>query len=76
MSEGCVDCKGRPRLHDFGSCFSETFALRAPSGAALQLTLRLCLRCGARFPDRSQLRQYLRTKLPAHALQAVPATAR
>ena len=28
------------------------------------LTLRLCLRCGARFSDRRELRSYLHRKLP------------
>jgi hypothetical protein len=31
------------------------------------MTLHLCLRCGSRFPDRTQLRDYLRTRLPEHA---------
>lgn len=73
MADRCADCNGRPKLHDLGSCFTETFAVRAQSGAALQVTLRLCLRCGGRFADRAQLRDYLRTRLPEYALQAATA---
>ena len=73
MADRCVDCGDRPRLHDLGSCFSETYPVRAPGGAAMHLTLRLCLRCGARFSDRTQLREYLRTRLPEYAVQVVPA---
>lgn len=76
MLERCVDCSDQPKLHELGSCYSETFAVRAPNGAALHLTLRLCLRCGSRFPDRTQLREYLRTRLPEHALQLAAAVAR
>jgi len=67
VPDRCVDCSDQPRLHQLGSCYSETFAVRAPNGAALHVTLHLCLRCGSRFPDRTQLRDYLRTRLPEHA---------
>ena len=73
MSERCVDCSDRPKLHDLGSCYTETFAVRVRSGGVLQLTLRLCLRCGSRFPDRSQLRDYLRGRLPEYAVQVATA---
>ena len=32
--------------------------------APVVLALRLCLSCGARFPDRAQLRSHLSEKLP------------
>lgn len=67
MPERCVDCQCRPRLHEVVSCYSETFPLLAPNHVAYTLTLRLCLTCGTRFTDRGQIREYLRTKLPAHA---------
>jgi hypothetical protein len=73
VPDRCLDCNDRPKLVDV---YSETFAVRAPSGAALHLTLRLCLRCGSRFPDRSQLRDYLRTRLPDYAVQWALATSR
>jgi len=75
VADRCVDCNDRPRLHDLGSCFTETFAVRTRTGAAIQLTLRLCLRCGGRFADRAQLRDYLRTRLPEYALETVTAKA-
>ncbi len=64
MQDGCVDCRALPRLHELGPCFSETFATRAPNGMQVQVTLCLCLKCGARFEDRAQLREYLRTRRP------------
>jgi hypothetical protein len=73
VADRCVDCGDRPRLHDLGSCYSETYAVRAPSGAAIHLTLRLCLRCGGRFADRTGLREYLRTRLPEYAVQVAAA---
>lgn len=75
MRNRCVDCNAAPKANDVAA-FSETFAVRAPSGAALHLTLRLCLRCGSRFSDRAQLREYLNSRLPDYALQWVMATAR
>jgi hypothetical protein len=75
VPDRCIDCSEQPTLHQPAS-YSETFAVRAPSGAALHLTLRLCLRCGSRFADRAQLREYLRTRLPDHALQLAAAVAR
>lgn len=60
MSEICADCGSR----EFKSCFTESFPSRAHDGTSLVLTLRLCLTCGARFPERSQLRTYLLDKLP------------
>ncbi len=76
MPDACVDCNGRPKLHDLGSCYSETFPVRATDGSAVHLTLRLCLRCGARFGDRAQLRDYLRTKVPTYLLEAAAAFSR
>jgi NMD protein affecting ribosome stability and mRNA decay len=67
LAERCVDCNSGPRLHEVVSCFTETFPVRAPNGVPYNLTLRLCLACGARFADRRQIREYLRTRLPAHA---------
>jgi hypothetical protein len=72
VADRCVECNDRPRLHDLGSCYTETFAVRTQAGAAIQVTLRLCLRCGGRFADRAQLRDYLRTRLPEYAVQIVP----
>ena len=60
MAEICADCGSQ----DFSSCFSESFPTRGLDGAAFVLTLRLCLRCGARFGDRRELRSYLHQKLP------------
>jgi hypothetical protein len=54
----CVDCGSR----EFKSCYTEWFPV--PGGEGAPVTLRLCLSCGARFPDRSQLRSHLLTKLP------------
>ncbi len=68
MPDTCVDCNDSPRLHDLGSSYTETFPIESPSGAAMTLSLRLCLRCGRRFADRTQLREYLRTKLPQFAI--------
>ncbi len=76
MPDRCVDCDRRPTLHQLGACYSETFPVRGPDGAMLQLTLRLCLRCGARFSDRAQLRDYLRTRLPSYAVEGALARAR
>ena len=59
MSDICVDCGSR----EFESCFSECFHTRGRDGTAMVLTLRLCLRCGARFPERGQLRNHLMEKL-------------
>lgn len=59
MSDVCADCGAR----EFKSCFSESFPARGRDGTAL--TLRLCLSCGARFPERGQLRSHLLEKLPA-----------
>jgi hypothetical protein len=65
LQEGCVDCRAIPRLYELGPCFTETFPMKAPNGMQVHVTLCLCLKCGARFQDRVQLREYLRTKLPA-----------
>ena len=75
MSERCVDCNSGPRLHEVVSCFSETFPVRAPNGMPYNLTLRLCLACGSRFVDRREVREYLRTRLPAHATSVAEAVA-
>lgn len=75
MPERCVDCNSGPRLHEAGPSYSETFPLLAPNHVAYSLTLRICLSCGARFGDRTQIREYLRTKLPAHARVAEVAEA-
>jgi len=75
----CVDCNTAPKVGDlasFSETFAETFAVRTPSGAALHLTLHLCLRCGSRFPTRPQLREYLHTRLPDYAVRWAVATAR
>ncbi|HET7754116.1 MAG TPA: hypothetical protein VFK85_09410 [Anaeromyxobacteraceae bacterium] len=61
MAEICADCGSQ----DFTSCFSESFPTRGLDGVAFVLTLRLCLRCGARFTDWRELRSYLHRKLPA-----------
>lgn len=60
VAEICADCGSQ----DFSSCFSESFPTRGVDGSSLVLTLRLCLRCGARFNDRRELRSYLHRKLP------------
>ncbi len=78
MHDGCVectcaDCKASPRLHEVVSCYTETFPAKAPDGSRFTIALRLCLSCGARFADRQQIREYLRTKLPAYALSAAEA---
>ncbi len=44
----------------------------ARTGVAAQAGWWL-LRCGGRFSDRTQLRDYLRTGLPEYAVQVVPA---
>ncbi len=67
MSNQCVDCRTSPRVNETASCFSETFPVKAPNGAQVHVTLRLCLSCGARFQDRVELREYLATRLPAYA---------
>jgi hypothetical protein len=69
MVETCVDCGSR----EFKSCFSETFPARGRDGTPLTLTLRLCLACGARFPDRARLRSHLHAKLPTSAREAARA---
>lgn len=61
MPDACVDCQ-TPR---FTSGFTEIFEARGHAGAPGLVTLRLCLDCGSRFPDRAQMRRYLVTKLPA-----------
>ncbi len=63
MYQRCVDCNEKPRLRDLGSCYLESFPVTTDGAQAL-VTLRLCLRCGARFVDRLQLREYLRARLP------------
>jgi hypothetical protein len=63
----CVDCSVTSRPTEVVPCFSESFPLKTTNGGQFTLTLRLCLRCGARFADRSALRSYLVTKLPAYA---------
>lgn len=75
MPDRCVDCNCRPRLHEVVSCYSETFPVKAPSGVRYTLTLRLCLACGTRFADRRQLREYLRTRLPAYVTAVTEAVA-
>lgn len=75
MPDRCVDCHAGSRLHEVVSCYSETFPVTGPYGAKYQLTLRLCLACGSRFADRLQLREYLRSRLPAHATSVVEAVA-
>lgn len=75
MPERCVDCNSGPRLHEALSCYSETFPVKAPNGLPYTLTLRLCLSCGRRFADRRQIREYLLTRLPAHATSAAGAAA-
>ncbi len=75
MADRCADCNSGPRLHEILPCFSETFPVRAPNGLPYNLTLRLCLTCGARFADRGQLRQYLATRLPAHATRVAEVAA-
>jgi hypothetical protein len=75
LSDRCVDCNSGPRLHETVSSYSETFPVRAPNGLPYHLTLRICLACGSRFGDRRQVREYLRTRLPAHATSVVEAVA-
>ncbi len=75
MHDRCVDCQASPKFRELQSCFSETFAVKAPNGARVELTLRLCLTCGQRFPDRTALREYLATRLPAYASATVAAVA-
>ncbi len=70
LPDRCVDCNVRPRPNDVTSCYSETFPMKAPDGGTFHLTLHLCLGCGTRFTDRRQLREYLRTKLPAYVRAA------
>lgn len=60
MGDTCADCGSR----EFKSCFTEVFPTRGRDGSPLTLTLRLCLSCGARFPDRGQLRSHLSQLLP------------
>ncbi len=75
MPDRCVDCRTAPRLHLAESCFTETFPVTGPNGLKYQLTLRLCLACGSRFADRREIREYLRTRLPAYATSVVEAAA-
>ncbi|HET7824533.1 MAG TPA: hypothetical protein VFK90_04335 [Anaeromyxobacter sp.] len=49
--------------------------MRAPNGMPYNLTLRLCLACGSRFADRREVREYLSTRLPAHATSVTEAAA-
>jgi len=63
-------------LHELGSCFTETFPVRSQGGSTVHVTLRLCPRCGRRFPDRTQLREYLRSRLPSWILQGTLAVTR
>jgi hypothetical protein len=63
MIETCADCGSR----EFKCCFTESFPARGRDGTALTLTMRLCLACGARFPDRGELRSHLLQKLPTSA---------
>jgi len=64
VPDACVDC----RTLKFTSGFTETFQARSLDGAPLLVTVRLCLDCGGRFDDRAQMRLYLATRLPAHAV--------
>lgn len=73
MPDRCLDCNERP-TPDHAPAHAETFAVRAPSGAALHLTLRLCPRCGSRFAGRSEVREYLRGRLPDYAVRWALAT--
>jgi hypothetical protein len=75
LPERCVDCSTGSRLHEVASCYTETFPVTGPAGMKYHLTLRLCLACGSRFADRQQVREYLRTRLPAHATSVVEAVA-
>ncbi len=75
MSDRCVDCLSGPRLHTTVSCFTETFPVSGPTGLKYEVTLRLCLACGSRFADRREIREYLRTRLPAYATSVVEAAA-
>jgi hypothetical protein len=75
LPERCVDCNSGPRLHEVVSCYSETFPVRAPNGVSYNLTLRLCLACGSRFAGRREVREYLLTRLPAHATSVAEAVA-
>jgi hypothetical protein len=75
LPDRCVDCSTAPRLHAAVSCFTETFPVTGPNGVKYHLTLRLCLACGSRFADRPQVREYLRTRLPAYATSVVEAVA-
>ncbi len=75
MSDRCIDCNTAPSLHAEFSCYTETFPVAAPNGLKYQLTLRLCLACGSRFADRREIREYLRTRFPAHATSVVEAVA-
>ena len=67
MAEACVDCSATSRPTEVVPCFSESFPLKTTNGGQFTLTLRLCLRCGARFADRGAVRRYLATRLPAYA---------
>jgi hypothetical protein len=75
LPDRCVDCRTAPKLHTAVSFFTETFPVTAPNGVKYELTLRLCLACGSRFADRRQVREYLRTRIPAHARSVVEAVA-
>jgi hypothetical protein len=72
LSDRCVDCRTGPKLH---ACFTETFPVTGPNGLKYQHTLRLCLACGSRFADRREIREHLRTRLPAYATSVVEAVA-
>ncbi len=72
MSDRCVDCRTGPKLD---ACFTEIFPVTGPTGFKYHFTLRLCLACGSRFADRREVREYLRTRLPAHATSVVEAVA-
>lgn len=72
MPDRCIDCGTGPKLN---ACFTETFPVTGPNGLKYHLSLRLCLACGSRFADRRQVREYLHTRLPAHATSVVEAVA-
>jgi len=74
VPDRCLDCNAPPLPGPAPR--AETFAVRGPSGAAIHLTLRLCAQCASRYPGRSELRDYLRGKLPDYAARWVLATAK
>ena len=69
MADACVDC----RTPKFSSGFTETFQSRTYDGSTVLVTVRLCLDCGGRFAGRDELRAYLASRLPAHALSVATA---